>query len=136
MSEKCELCVNQVSNRVFPCLYHCKKMLCIQHLSEHEKSVEKQLDYHNQLDGLWKDYSLRVNEKNLFEQFLKLKTKLFNFQKLKEETKELLAITHLQDSMENVQRFEKVIERVQQAMDEENTSKMLERKRESIEKKG
>ena len=122
MSDHCELCLNPISTRVFPCLYHCKKRLCIQHLMEHEKSIEKQINDQKQLEILWKDYSLNFNEKKMFEEFIQLKTKLFNYQKLKEEINQLLGIHHFEDSIDNSQKFEKAIQTIQKAMDEEQQS--------------
>jgi len=127
-SGQCELCLNQpnqISIRVFPCLYHCKKMLCIQHLSEHDKYIEKQIQYQKQLGILWKNYSLVFNEEKVENEYEKLKAKLETYRELKENINSLLLINHFNDSIENNQKFQMAIQTVQKAIQRENQSKSL-----------
>ncbi len=107
-----ELCLNESNHksiRVFPCLYHCKKMLCIKHLSEHD-----------QLEYLWKDYSLSFNEEKIQKEFQKLKTKLENYQQLSKEIRHLLLIKNFNDSIENNQKLQTAIETVKKAIEQED----------------
>ncbi len=127
-SGQCELCFNQISSRVFPCLYHCKKMLCIQHLSEHDKYIEKQIQCQKQLEFLWKNYSLIFNEEKIENDYQKLKIKLENFRELKQEINHLLLIKHFHDSIDNNQKFQMAIQVVQHAIEQENQSKSIIRK--------
>ncbi len=132
MSDQCELCLNhsnENSIRVFPCLYHCKKMLCIQHLSEHDKYIDKQIQYQKQLENLWNNYNLIFNEDKIQEQVNILTSQLENHRKLKQEIKNLLLINHFHDSMENDQKFQTAIQTVQKAIEHENQSKLIIRKK-------
>lgn len=122
-SGQCELCSNQsnqISIRVFPCLYHCKKMLCIQHLSEHDKYIEKQIKSQKELEILWKNYMNIFNEEKLVNQLEELKLKLEYYRELKQEMNNLLLINHFQDSIENNQKFQKAIQVIQNAIQQEN----------------
>lgn len=117
-SDQCELCSNQ-SNRVFPCLYHCKKMLCIQHLSEHEKYIEKQMEFKKQLENLWKNYLEIFNEENILREFEKLKAKIDYYKELKKQVHNLLFINHFHDSIDNNHIFENTIQLIQNAIQQE-----------------
>ncbi len=132
MSDQCELCLNhsnENSIRVFPCLYHCKKMLCIQHLSEHDKYIDTQIQSQKQLENLWNNYNLIFNEDKIQEQVNILTSQLENHRKLKQEIKNLLLINHFHDSMENDQKFQTAIQTIQKAIEHENQSKLIIRKR-------
>ncbi len=118
-----ELCLNESNHksiRVFPCLYHCKKMLCIKHLSEHDKYIDKQIQSQKQLEYLWKDYSLSFNEEKIQKEFQKLKTKLENYQQLSKEIRHLLLIKNFNDSIENNQKLQTAIETVKKAIEQED----------------
>ncbi len=117
MSDRCELCLNDNSIRVFPCLYHCKKMLCIQHLSEHDKYIDKQMQDQKQLKNLWKNYNSIFNEDNIQEELQRLKNQLETHLELKEEINSLLSINYFHDSIDNHQRFQTAIQKVQQAIE-------------------
>ncbi|CAF0987258.1 unnamed protein product [Rotaria sordida] len=130
LSGQCEdeLCLKEsspISIRVFPCLYHCKKMLCIKHLSEHDKYIEKQIQFQKQLEELWNNYISIFNEDKIQKEFQKLKIKLENYQKLSKDIKNLLLINHFHDSMENNQKLQMAIETVQKAIEQENRSKSI-----------
>src|SRR5690349_7441343 len=128
LSDQCEICLNesnQISIRLFPCLYHCKKMLCIQHLSEHDKYIEKQIQYQKELDILWKNYNLIFNQENILNEFQHLKNKIENYRKLKQDINQLLLINHYQDSIENNQKFQIAIQTVQKAIEHEKQSKLI-----------
>jgi len=104
-------------------------MLCIQHLSEHDKYIDKQIQYQKQLENLWKNYNLIFNEDKIQEQVNILTSQLENHRKLKQEIKNLLLINHFHDSMENDQKFQIAIQTVQKAIEHENQSKFIIRKR-------
>jgi PHP family Zn ribbon phosphoesterase len=84
-------------------------MLCIKHLSEHD-----------QLEYLWKDYSLSFNEEKIQKEFQKLKTKLENYQQLSKEIRHLLLIKNFNDSIENNQKLQTAIETVKKAIEQED----------------
>ncbi|CAF0878930.1 unnamed protein product [Rotaria sp. Silwood1] len=128
LSGQCEdeLCLkeaNPISIRVFPCLYHCKKMLCIKHLSEHDKYIENQIQFQKQLEHLWNNYTSIFNEDKIKKEFQKLKIKLENYQKLSEDINNVLLINHFHDSMENNQKLQIAIQTVQKAIEQEYRSK-------------
>lgn len=104
-------------------------MLCIQHLSEHDKYIDKQIQYQKQLENLWNNYNLIFNEDKIQEQVNILTSQLENHRKLKQEIKNLLLINHFHDSMENDQKFQTAIQTVQKAIEHENQSKLIIRKR-------
>ena len=119
MSGQCELCVNGISIRVFPCLYHCKKMLCIEHLAEHDQLIEKQIQLQKQLENLWTNFR-GVCE----EQIRKLQMKIDSYRKLKEQTENLLLIKHFHHSIEHQENFQRAIQMIENAIDEENQMKI------------
>ncbi|UJR35230.1 hypothetical protein I4U23_027995 [Adineta vaga] len=129
ISGQCEdqSCLNHLKaiSRVFPCLYHCQKMLCIQHLSEHDKYIEKQLQYQNQLEDLWTNYHSLFNEEKVEEEFQKLKIKLDNFRQLNHEIKHLLSLKNFHDSIENNEKLQIGIQMVQKAIEQENQSESM-----------
>ena len=120
-----ELCLNNSSDqskRVFPCLYHCRKMLCIKHLSEHDKYIENQIQFQKELEYLWKNYSLIFNEEKIRNEFQSLKTKLENYQQLSQEINSLLVINNFQNPTENNQKFQMAIQTVKKAIQQEHQS--------------
>jgi hypothetical protein len=119
--ESCLYKASSISIRVFPCLYHCKKMLCIKHLSEHDKYIEKQI----QLQQLWSDYSLIFNEKEIQQQIQQLKIKLENYQQLNKEIQDLLLIKHLQNSVENNEKLQMAINTIEKVIEQEKESKAI-----------
>ncbi|CAM4856787.1 unnamed protein product [Rotaria socialis] len=128
LSGQCEddACLKECSSlsiRVFPCLYHCKKMLCIRHLSEHDKCTEKQIQSKKQLENLWNSYILIFNEDKAQEKFQNLKMKLETFQKLRKDIQNVLSINNFHDSMENNRKLQIAIETVEKFMEQENQSK-------------
>jgi len=95
-------------------------MLCIKHLSEHDKYIDKQIQCQKQLEYLWKDYSLIFNEEKIQKEFQKLKTKLENYQQLSKEIRNLLLIKNFNESIENNQKLQTAIETVKKAIEQEN----------------
>jgi hypothetical protein len=95
-------------------------MLCIKHLSEHDKYIDKQIQSQKQLEYLWKDYSLIFNEEKIQKEFQKLKTKLENYQQLSKEIRHLLLIKNFNDSIENNQKLQTAIETVKKAIEQED----------------
>jgi hypothetical protein len=108
-------------------------MLCIQHLSEHEKNIEKQIQSKKQLENLWQNYNLIFNEKQYEKKFEKLKIKLENYHKLKHDINNLLSINHFNDTIENNQKFQLTIQIIQNAIQQEkNQLDYVEPKIESV----
>jgi len=100
-------------------------MLCIQHLSEHDKYIEKQIQFKKQLDNLWKNYNLIFNEDKIINEYEKLRIKLENYRILKENINNLLSINHFHDSIENNQKFQMTIQLIQKAIEQENQSNLI-----------
>lgn len=120
MSGQCELCSNGESIRVFPCLYHCKKMLCIEHLSEHDRAIEKQIQLQKRLANLWMNFQGVFQENKLEEQLRILQMKLDNYRKIKEEIQSLLLVKHFHQSNEHQQNFQQAIQMIENAIEQED----------------
>ncbi|CAF1146145.1 unnamed protein product [Adineta steineri] len=130
-----ELCYlkepNPPSIHLYPCLYHCKKMLCIQHLSEHDQCIRNKIQYQNELKQLWNNYIKIFNEDQIREQLKILHTKLENHQKLNEyvndllSTDSLLSTNHLDESIAMNEKLQEAIEKVQDANEQEIQSKSM-----------
>ena len=82
--------------RLFPCLYHCKKMLCIRHLSEHEQTSEERIEIQEALRQCWNIYSSNFNEFEVIRQIENQKKKLREYQSLKTFVTHLLSMSHSQ----------------------------------------
>lgn len=119
MSDQCELCSN---NRVFPCLYHCKKMLCIEHLSEHERLMNQQ----NQLRKLWENFQENFDEKKIEEEVIRLQNQLENYRKLKDAIENLLSTDDVHRSNEYQQAIEMIERDLTDFISSESTSSSIE----------
>jgi len=76
---------SEASVRLFACVHHCKKLVCLQHLIEHDQMIEQDDDYRenlrSELRQLWTNYSALVDENkirleyeyklNQYQQFIK-----------------------------------------------------------------
>jgi hypothetical protein len=100
-------------------------MLCIQHLSEHDKYIDKQIQFQKELEILWKNYNFIFNEDKIRNEYEKLRIKLENYQNLKDNINNLLSINHFQDSIENNQKFQMTIQLIQKAIEQENQSNLI-----------
>ncbi|CAF1158720.1 unnamed protein product [Rotaria sordida] len=132
LSGQCEheLCSKQSHSkpiRLYQCSYHCRKMLCIEHLCEHEQYIEKHMHHRNQLEELFNNYSVIFDEDECLKEIKRLQKKLEEYQRLCGVTKNLLSIHSSHSSMENNEKFQKVIEAVKQAIKQENQSKSFSR---------
>ncbi|CAF4186287.1 unnamed protein product [Rotaria sordida] len=132
LSGQCEheLCSKQSHSkpiRLYQCSYHCRKMLCIEHLCEHEQYIEKHMHHRNQLEELFNNYSVIFDEDECLKEIQRLQKKLEEYQRLCGVTKNLLSIHSSHSSMENNEKFQKVIEAVKQAIKQENQSKSFSR---------
>ncbi|CAF1148377.1 unnamed protein product [Rotaria sordida] len=132
LSGQCEheLCSKQSHSkpiRLYQCSYHCRKMLCIEHLYEHEQYIEKHMHHRNQLEELFNNYSVIFDEDECLKEIKRLQKKLEEYQRLCGVTKNLLSIHSSHSSMENNEKFQKVIEAVKQAIKQENQSKSFSR---------
>jgi hypothetical protein len=96
-------------------------MLCIQHLSEHDKYIEKQIQDQKQLENLWKNYNSIINEDKIHQELNRLNNQLDNYRKLKEEINHLLLINHFHDSIENYQKFQTAIQTIQKEINSKRT---------------
>lgn len=122
MSGPCEdpACSNrsQKVTRVFPCLYHCQKMLCIRHLAQHDRYIERQIQSQSELEELWTRYLSIFNEQKLEEQLQKLIQKLDDFRRMKNDIDSILQIRNFHDSTANADRLRSAIRAVREAIEQ------------------
>jgi hypothetical protein len=100
-------------------------MLCIHHLSEHDKYIDKQIQLQKQLENLWKNYNFVFNEEKMENQLEKLQIKLGNYRELKQGIQKLLSMNHFHDLNENDQQFQTAIQIVQKAIEHENQEQIM-----------
>jgi hypothetical protein len=110
-----EATCTEIAVRLFDCVHHCMKMVCLQHLIEHDRLIEhnkQQLDnVHIELKQLWATYSLLVNETKLQFEFE---------QKLDKHQQLIRDITNLfeKDSVTNEQ-YRITLEKLQRIIEQE-----------------
>lgn len=100
-------------------------MLCISHLSEHDQYLEKQLHLQKQLANLWENYQTRFNEDKWQKELDKLKNKLEKYRQLKEAINHVLGINQFNDSMEDNDKFQRLMQTVQDAIREEDQTNVV-----------
>ncbi|CAF1273835.1 unnamed protein product [Rotaria sordida] len=127
LSSQCqdELCLkegNPKSTRLYLCSHHCYKMLCLKHLTEHDQCIKNRTQYQNKLKDLWDIYTAKFDEDKVEKQIQNLKIELKNYQNLKKCIENLLSINHFHGSMENNQKFEIAIAKLQKVIEQKNQS--------------
>ena len=116
MSNQCEECSTE---RVFPCLYHCQKMLCLQHLGEHE---EKML-VREKLKSLWNSYELLFNPNQIQQQIDALTMKLEHFHQIKNEIQSVFFIDNSTDEID--EKVQCAIETMRRVLEHEIRTKSI-----------
>ncbi|CAF1395445.1 unnamed protein product [Rotaria sordida] len=127
LSSQCqdELCLKEgdpKSTRLYLCSHHCYKMLCLTHLTEHDQCIKNRTQYQNKLKDLWDIYTTKFDEDKIEKQIQNLKIELENYQNLKKCIENLLSINHFHGSMENNQKFEIAIAKLQKVIEQKNQS--------------
>lgn len=107
MSTRCDECSIE---RVFPCLYHCQKLLCLQHLGEHEDKLR----FQENLKTLWNFYENRFNENQIEKQIEFYRNKLKDFRRMKSEIENLI----VENRFASIDEFQRGIETVRNAASE------------------
>ena len=114
MTNPCEeTSIECSTERVFPCLYHCQKMLCLQHLAEHEEKIL----FREKLQSLWNSYATLFNENQVQEQIDALTLKLEHFRQMKDEIENLFD--------ENEEAFQRAMLTVRRALEHEIRTKSI-----------
>jgi hypothetical protein len=99
-----------LSVRLFDCVHHCMKSVCLQHLIEHDRSVEHN-GFRTELQQLWTTYSLLVNETKLQCEFE---------QKLKKHQQLIRDLTNLfQYDSVNIEAHRLMLEKLEQYIEQE-----------------
>ena len=106
---------NEISARLFDCAHHCKKLVCLQHLIEHDQMTEYTDDYvHNlrtELQQLWTSYSSLTDETKLHFEY---EQKLKRHQQLIRDISSLFEINSM-----NIEHYRLMIEKLQQNIEQE-----------------
>lgn len=104
---------NEKAVRLFDCAHHCMKMVCLQHLIEHDRLVEnhkRQLEIVQlELKRLYSIYSSLIDEEKIRSEY---EQKLDDYNRLAREVNGLLENT---DSS-NVEQFRLIIEKLKQTL--------------------
>ncbi|CAF1022456.1 unnamed protein product [Adineta steineri] len=100
-------------------------MLCITHLSEHDQYIKEQIQSQTELKHLWNEYIKMFNEEQIQREIESLNIKLENYQKLKENVNNLLSTDCSDQSIDQNEKLQKAIEKVQDAIAQENRSKSM-----------
>ncbi|CAF3351227.1 unnamed protein product [Rotaria socialis] len=108
--ESCIESFSGTSTRTYACVHHCKKMLCMKHLNEHEQLIEEQTESKRQLKQAWDDYSNTVHVNELEKQYQDLEQKLQMYYELLEHTENALSLKVSDSSIENNQNIKTVTE--------------------------
>ncbi|CAF3365212.1 unnamed protein product [Rotaria sp. Silwood1] len=105
---------NEQAVRLFDCAHHCKKMICLQHLIEHDRLVEnnkRQLEIVQlELKRLYLIYSSLIDEDKIRYEY---EQKLNDYQKLVNEVNTLL-----ENNSNDIEQFRLVIEKLKQTIND------------------
>ncbi len=106
---------NEVAVRLFDCAHHCMKQVCLQHLIEHDRMIEHNQDYLNNLrtDLLesWSNYSSLIDESKLRFEF---EQKLKKHQQLIRDVSNLFEINSI-----NIDQYRMMIDKLKQNIEQE-----------------
>lgn len=104
--------------RLFDCAHHCMKLLCLQHLIEHDRLIDDNEQYFNnlrkELEQLWTTYSTLVNEANLRCEY---EQKLMRHEQLVQEVKYLL-----DTNTSDIQLYQSMSAKLNQTIQQEQQS--------------
>jgi septation ring formation regulator EzrA len=104
--------------RLFDCVHHCMKLVCLQHLIEHDRLIEHNQDYlnnlHTEVKQLWTTYSSLADETKLRFEFE---------QKLKKHQQIIQDISNLFEmNSGNVEHYRLMVEKLNQNIEQLNQS--------------
>ncbi|CAF1247233.1 unnamed protein product [Adineta steineri] len=101
------------STLLYPCLHHCKKMLCITHLNQHHQYITEQIQFQTELKHLWSDYNRKFNEEQIRKELESFSNMILeNYQKLKENVNSLLSTKHSDQSIDKNEKLKDAIVQV------------------------
>jgi hypothetical protein len=105
---------NETAVRLFDCVHHCMKMVCLQHLIEHDRLVEnnkRQLEIvQNELKRLYLIYSSLIDENKIR---LEYERKLDDYKRLVNEVNSLL-----ENNSNNIEQVRLFIEKLKKIINE------------------
>ena len=105
---------NETNIRLFDCAHHCMKMVCLQHLIDHDRVFEqnkRQLEsIQNELKRLYSIYSTLIDEKKIHSEY---EQKLNDYKKLVNEVNSLL-----ENSSNNIEQYRLIIEKLKKFINE------------------
>jgi hypothetical protein len=106
---------SEIGVRLFDCAHHCMKLVCLQHLIEHDRLIEHNQNYLNnlrtELKQLWTTYSSLVDETKLRLEFE---------QKLKKHQQLIRDISSLfENNSINIEHYRFMIEKLKQNIEQE-----------------
>ncbi len=105
--------------------HHCKKMFCITHIVEHDQYIKKRAQDRNKLKHLLNDYVEIFDEDKIRKELKRLEMKLENYQKLHRDIGFLLFVNDSDDSMITEEKIQTAIEKVEEAIAQEQLSKPM-----------
>ena len=109
---------NEASVRLFDCIHHCKKMICLQHLIEHDRIVEnnkRQLEtIQLELKHIYSIYLSLVDENKIRDEY---EQKLNDYKRLVDEVNCLL-----ENNSNDIERFQLTIEKLKRTINEKQKS--------------
>jgi hypothetical protein len=107
---------HEVSVRLFDCVHHCMKQVCLQHLIEHDRLIEHNQEYldnlHTELKQLWITFSSLIDETKLHCEYE---------QKLKKHQQLIRDITNLieNNSINHIEEYRFMLEKLKQNIEQE-----------------
>jgi DNA anti-recombination protein RmuC len=100
--------------RLFDCAHHCMKMVCLQHLIEHDRSFEqtkRQIEtVQIELKRLYSIYSTLIDENKIRYEY---EQKLNDYKKLANEVNSLL-----ENNSNNIEQYRLIIEKLKKSINE------------------
>jgi hypothetical protein len=105
----------ELAVRLFDCSHHCMKLVCLEHLIEHDRMIEHNQDYlynlQTEVKQLWTTYSSLVDETKLCFEF---EQKLKKHQQLIRDISNLFEINSI-----NIEHYRLMIEKLKQNIEQE-----------------
>lgn len=105
----------ETSIRLFDCAHHCMKLVCLQHLIEHDQLINSNSQCLNnlrsELEQLWTVYSTSIDETKLYSEFEQQLTK---HQQLIQEVTNLIE----NDSL-NIEEYQITLEKLKTSIEQE-----------------
>lgn len=105
----------ETSARLFVCVHHCKKLVCLQHLIEHDQMIEQddgcRENLRNELEQLWTSYSSLVDENKLRLEF---EQRLNRYQQFIKEISNVF-----EKNSTDIEKYRSMIEKIQLNIEQE-----------------